>query len=63
MDCFQNITDQFDQKKDVVGGYKSGTGEFFPAAINNEFEEEDFTYFHGDATAYEQHLEKMIKKL
>ena len=68
LSCFVQITDEFEESLEKTPhGFINASGEFVPqlSSIVADVEENRFEggYFYGDATAYEHHLDKVLKSL
>ena len=68
LSCFVQITDEFEQSLEKTPhGFINASGEFVPQlqSIVADVEENRFEggYFYGDATAYEHHLDKVLKSI
>ena len=68
LSCFVQITDEFEKTFERnKNGFINSSGDFVPQlrSIVADVEENRFEggYFYGDATAYEQHLDKHLKSL
>lgn len=58
--CFQAISDEFD-KDQKTAGYIDSNGVYIPPTIKKD--EDDITYFYGDAQSYEKHLDNTLKQI
>ena len=61
--CFSAITDEFDkEQKTPSPGYIDQNGAYVPPQPKKQ-DENEVNYFHGDAQAYEKHLDMILKQL
>jgi len=57
--CFQAISEQFDAEQKTAGCWANGV--YVPPTIKKD--EDEITYFYGDAQAYEKHLDLTLKQI